>query len=423
MRLTKEELQIQRNYYRASLPLSGELSLRCSKDYLSVNGLGSNQQIIRNQTTWIAYILLAVYAYFLNILGPITPFLSAELHLSYTISSLHFSAFAVGILAVGMVGNILIRHTGRQRALSIGAIGLGFGALLLTVGRSPFVTVGASFLMGCVGSLILAVVPVLLSDEHGEMRAVAISEANVLSSLVSAFAALLVGWFAGILIGWRLALILAAVISIGLGVRFNQPIRSDKVQGSSFQLRSTLPLIYWLYWIALVLAVAIEFCMIFWSADFMERELGMLRSSAAQTVSLFLAGMITGRLLSSWILRFLEAHIIVLISCLLGLLSFVLYWRADNALVGMIGLILTGFFVSCLYPLLLSIAIGSAKGATIKAGARATLASGTAILILPLVLGRYADLIGLRDAFAVVAVLFVSLLFVILLANRISPSL
>lgn len=383
-----------------------------------MNGLVSNKQITRTQTTWIAYILLAVYAYFLNILGPITPFLSAELNLSYTISSLHFSAFAVGILAVGMVGNIFIRHTGRQRALSIGAIGLGFGALLLTVGRSPFVTIGASFLMGCVGSLILAVVPVLLSDEHGEMRAVAISEANVLSSLVSAFAALLVGWFAGLIIGWRSALILVAVISIGLGVRFNQPFRSEKVQRSPPQLRSPLPLIYWLYWIALVLAVAIEFCMVFWSADFMERELGMLRSSAAQTVSLFLAGMITGRLLSSWILRYLEAHIIVLTSCLLGLLSFIIYWRAENALVGMIGLFMTGFFVSCLYPLLLSIAIGSAKGNTIKAGARATLASGTAILILPLVLGRLADLIGLRGAFVVVAVLYVALLLMVLIATK-----
>lgn len=152
----------------------------------------------------------------------------------------------------------------------------------------------------------------------------------------------------------------------------------------------------------------------------MERELGMLRSSAVQTVSLFLAGMITGRLLSSWILRYVEAGKIVLASSLFGLMSFIMYWRTEDALVGMIGLAVTGFFVASLYPLLLSIALGSASGNTVQAGARATLASGTAILILPLVLGRYADLIGLRDAFAVVAVLFVSLIFIVLLASRIS---
>jgi fucose permease len=378
------------------------------------------KQLIRTQTTWIAYILLAIYAYFLNILGPITPFLSDELHLSYTISSLHFSAFAVGILVVGLIGNLLIRRTGRQQALSIGAIGLGVGALLLTFGRSPFVTIGASFLMGCVGSLILAVVPTLLSDEHGEMRAVAISEANVLSSLVSASAALLVGWFAGLVIGWRMALILVAVISVGLGIRFFQPFRSEEIYGGSSQSKSPLPTIYWLFWIAIVFAVAIEFCMVFWSADYMERELGMLRSNAAQTVSLFLAGMIIGRLISSWILRYVDTYKIVMASCLFGLLSFLLYWRTGDAWMGMVGLALTGLFVASLYPLLLSIAIGSAKGNTVQAGARATLASGTAILILPLVLGSFADSIGLRDAFAVVAILFVSLFLVVFLARKIS---
>jgi fucose permease len=379
------------------------------------------KQLIRTQTTWIAYILLAIYAYFLNILGPITPFLSDELHLSYTISSLHFSAFAVGILVVGFMGNLLIRRTGRQQALSIGAIGLGFGALLLTFGRSPFLTIGASFLMGCVGSLILAVVPALLSDEHGEMRAVAISEANVLSSLVSAFAALLVGWFAGLVIGWRMALILVAVISVGLGIRFFQPFRSEEIYGDSPPSKRPLPTIYWLFWIAIVFAVAIEFCMVFWSADYMERELGMLRSNAAKTVSLFLAGMIIGRLLSSWILRYVGTYKIVMASCLFGLLAFLLYWRTDIAWMGMVGLALTGLFVASLYPLLLSIAIGSAKGNTVQAGARATLASGTAILTLPLVLGRFADMIGLRDAFAVVAILFVSLFLVVLLARRYQP--
>jgi fucose permease len=381
-----------------------------------MNGLVTKKQLIRNKITWIAYILLSIYAYFLNILGPITPFLHDELHLSYTVSSLHFSAFAIGILVVGLVGNMLIRRTGRQQALSIGAVGLGLGALLLSIGRSPIVTIGAAFFMGCIGSLILAVVPALLSDEHGELRPQAISEANVLSSLVSASAALLVGWFANLVIGWRMALILVALVSIGLGIRFFQPFRSSEHPVNSHQSRSSLPYAYWVYWMAIVLAVSIEFCMIFWSADYMEGELRMHRTNAVQMVSLFLGGMILGRLISSWILRYIEAYKVVLVSVLFGLLSFLLLWRTGNVLVGMIGLALTGFFVASLYPLLLSIAIGAAQGNTVQAGARATLASGTAILVLPLVLGRLADSIGLRDAFAVVAFLFVSLIFILSVA-------
>jgi fucose permease len=385
-----------------------------------MNSLATKKHLVRDQTTWIAYVLLAIYAYFLNILGPITPFLSDELNLSYTVSSMHFSAFAIGILVVGLAGNLVIRNTGRQQAMSIGALGLGLGALLLILGRSALVTICATFLMGCIGSLILAVVPVLLSDEHGELRAVAISEANVLSSLVSASAALLVGWFANLVVGWRMALILVALISIGLGIRFIKPFQSIKKQENPNRLLSSLPLIYWLFWISIVLAVSIEFCMVFWSADYMERELGMVRSNAVQTVSLFLVGMIVGRLLSSWILRYVEAYQVVLASIVLGLLSFLLFWRAENIVVGLVGLSLTGFFVSSLYPLLLSMAIGSANGNTIQAGARATLASGTAILMLPLALGRLADLTGLREAFAVVAVLFVSLALIMITATQVS---
>ena len=74
------------------------------------------QRFLRNRNTWIAYILLALYGYFLNILGPITPFLHDELHLSFTISSLHFSMFAAGILVVGLWGYLVIRRTGRWLA-------------------------------------------------------------------------------------------------------------------------------------------------------------------------------------------------------------------------------------------------------------------------------------------------------------------
>jgi Major Facilitator Superfamily. len=154
------------------------------------------QTFYRNRFTWLAYLILALYSYFLNIIGPITPFLKDELKLSYTISSLHYTAFAFGILLVGLVGHFLIERAGRWLSLWIGAIGLSLGAVLLIVGRTPVITIGASFLMGLVGSLILATIPAIISDQYGEMRAVALSEANMICSLVTITAPLMVGLFA-----------------------------------------------------------------------------------------------------------------------------------------------------------------------------------------------------------------------------------
>lgn len=369
-----------------------------------------NKPFIRNRYTWVLYILLALYAYFINIPGPITPFLRDELKLSYTATSLHFSAFAAGILVVGLAGHLVIDRIGRRFSLAVGAIGLGLGALLLVVGRDPVVTVTAIFLMGCVGSLILAVVPPALSEEHEENSAVAISEANVLSSVVAAAAPLLVGWLAGFWIGWRLALIVAALLAVAVGIGLFRLGGTSRGGVAVQRPAGGLPGRFWFYWICLVLAVSVEFCMVFWSADFMEGTLGMARASAAQAVSLFLLGMIIGRFVSSRLLAHYPASRVVLGSVLMALAGFLLYWNAASSVAGMVGLALTGLGTAGLYPLILSMAIRSAPGREAQAGARTTLASGTAILALPLALGRLADIIGLKPAFAVVAGLLATLL-------------
>ena len=58
----------------------------------------------RDNFTWFIYLTLGYYAYLLNAIGPAMPFLRAELDLSYTLSSAHLSAFAVGILLAGVGG-------------------------------------------------------------------------------------------------------------------------------------------------------------------------------------------------------------------------------------------------------------------------------------------------------------------------------
>src|ERR1043165_8510878 len=168
----------------------------------------------RDRFTWLAYISLAFYGYFLNVLGPITPFLKDELQLSYTVSSFHFTAFAMGILFIGFGGHLVIQWIGRQRSLWLGLFGMSLCAIVLLVGRNPWITIGASFLMGLVGSLILAIVPSALSDQYGTMKAVALSEANVVASLLATSAPLIVGWFAHAFGGWRSALGIMACVPL-----------------------------------------------------------------------------------------------------------------------------------------------------------------------------------------------------------------
>lgn len=373
----------------------------------------------RDRFTWLAYLSLAVYGYFLNVLGPITPFLKEELGLTYTVSSFHFTAFAVGILLIGMGGHILIRSLGQQRSLWLGLFGMSASALLLILARNPILTIGASLLMGTIGSLILAIVPSALSDQHGESRAVALSEANVIASSF-ATAPLLVGWFATSL-GWRWALgwmaIVPIVMLLSLGKDSSQRVTSTPT--GSQPVQSTLPLLYWVYWTAIVLAVSVEFCMVFWSADYLEQVLGLVKADAARAVSLFLAAMIVGRLLGSRLVQRFSTQAVVTVAIVVAALGFLLFWRAESVFLSLAGLFLTGLGVASLYPLILSLAISAAPGNTVQAGARATLASGTAILALPLALGRLADSVGIRAAYGVVLALLISIFLISQIGRKI----
>jgi fucose permease len=379
----------------------------------------TTQTFQRNRFTWLAYLLLAFYGYFINILGPITPFLKDELKLSYTVSSLHFTAFAVGILIVGFFGHMLIQRIGRRRALWLGAFCMSISALILIAGRTAVLTIGASFCMGLVGSLILVIAPSALSDQHGESRAVAFSEANVIASLVATAAPLMVGWTAGLPGGWRLALGAAALLPLLMWLGFGNaaPPQPVSPQEDSTSTRGSLPALFWVYWLAIVLAVSVEFCMISWSADYLENSLNMPRVNAAQSVSLFLAAMIVGRMVVSRLVRRFSVHNVVIASIVLAGIGFALFWLTNIPVLGLTGLFVIGLGVAGLYPLILSLAIGVAHNNTTQASARATLASGTAILALPLVLGRLADMTSIRQAYGVVGILLVGV-FVIVLTTR-----
>ena len=353
-------------------------------------------------------------------LGPITPFLKDELQLTYTVSSFHFTAFAVGILLIGVGGHLLIQRIGKQRSLWLGLFGISVSALLLLIGKTPIITIGASFLMGLIGSLILAIVPAALSDQHGEMKAVALSEANVIASLFATSAPLLVGWFAHSVGGWRLALGIMACIPIfmflGLG-KNTSPVRTSTVAETD-PAKQSLSALFWIYWVGIVLAVSVEFCMVFWGADYLEQVLGLIKADAAQAVSLFLAAMIVGRVLGSRLVQRFSTRAVVTVSIVIAGVGFLLFWRAESPFIGLSGLFITGLGVANLYPLILSLAISAADGNTVQAGARATLASGTAILALPLALGRLADAVGIRSAYGVVLVLLISVFLISQIARR-----
>ena len=163
---------------------------------------------VRTRLTWLAYLALAYYSCALNGLGPVMEFLRGDLHLSYAETSLHTTAFALGMVAVGLFGDRVIRDRGRRQALVIGLGGLAAGSVLLVGARTFILSLAGAFLMGSLGSLLLVLVPSILADEHGAARAVALNEGNMLASVCALLVPLFVGVLALTLLGWQTAYLL-----------------------------------------------------------------------------------------------------------------------------------------------------------------------------------------------------------------------
>ena len=197
----------------------------------------------RTPHTWLLYLTFAIFGYVINVLGPVTPFLKSELRLSYTVTSLIFSAFAAGVILTGLLGHMLVARVGRSRVRWLGLFGMCLAMLGMAAAHSAWMTVGAAFLTGCIGGLLPAVVPSSLADEHGDQRSVALSESNLIAAVSSAAAPLLVGWFSYTLLGWRFALaipLVAAVVlffSMGRGKRASGPAVSQAGEPSEQEFR------------------------------------------------------------------------------------------------------------------------------------------------------------------------------------------
>jgi fucose permease len=379
------------------------------------------QPFRRTPHTWLLYLIFAIFGYVINALGPVTPFLKAELHLSYTVNSLIFSAFAAGIILTGLVGNLAVRRLGQRRVIWLGLFGMCLSAVGLAAAQTAWMTIAAAFFTGCIGALMPSVIPSSLADEHGEQRSVALSENNLIAAISSAAAPLMVGWLSFTWLGWRAGLVVpllaAAVLWFIMGRRVTIADSAAAAQAAASRGKK-LPPRYWVFWTAIILANAIEYCMLFWCADYLVNVVGLPKSIAAQGGSLFLAGMILGRLAGSRLVLRFSAYQLVTASILVAAAGFSLFWIAATPWMPLAGLFLTGLGVANQFPLILSLALGAAEGNTVQASTRTSLASGIAIFTLPLVLGWLADVIGIRLAYGLIGLLLAAALVIILSEAR-----
>jgi fucose permease len=377
----------------------------------------------RDPATWMTYGLVGYFAFMETVLGPIMPFLRTELGLDYTTASLHFSAFALGAVLLGIFGDRVSGRWGRLASLWGGALAMTGGVVFLVSVPSPWATVPAAFAMGLCGALVLVTSQALLSDTHGEYGAVAVTESNVTASACSIAAPLLVGASTAAGLGWRAALAVpAAALLLLAAVSFLKPPDLPQEETAKSAERDggghTLPARYWALWSLVALGVASEWCVAYWGADFLADGTGLNRPAAATSLTAFFAAMLLGRIASSRLARTLSPMALLAATLALALVGFPLFWFSPGSILTLAGLFITGLGIGGVYPLGISAAIASVPGNSDAAAARLAIGGGGAILVAPFVLGALADRIGIASAFGIVIPMLLAALSIALVAGR-----
>jgi len=376
---------------------------------------------VRDRLTWLAYLMLAYFSYLQAIVGPLMPFLRDELRLSYTVGGLHSSALAAGMVVAGGLADGAVRRWGRPLVFWGGGAGMALGALVLAFGRHPALTITGAAMMGTLGTFLIIVIQSVLADHHGPLRTVALTESNVGASIGAGLAPLLVGGLPRIGIGWRGALYAAVLLwaaSFLLLRRTDLPPAPRADAPDRRRVRGSLPRLFWVYWLVLVLGVAVEWSFVVWGADYMVAVGGLRKADASLLMVLFFVAMIVGRFGASRLARRIDTRRLLLLAGSITLVGFLAFWTAPGTVVLVAGLFIAGLGAANLFPLVMAVALGVGASHPDEASARVMAGAGLAILGGPQILGTVADQAGIQAAYGVVGALLLAAMGMAAYANR-----
>ncbi|MCB0882928.1 MAG: MFS transporter [Thermoleophilia bacterium] len=371
--------------------------------------------LVRDRAIVTAFAALGMWGYCLYAMGPVLVALRADLGVSRTQIGTAGTALALGSITGGLASPALFARMRQGPLLAVAVLLIAAASAGFAVAWSLPAVLAAAFVLGVGGSLATIVVPVIVDTRQPHARAVGITEANSWAGAVGVASPLVIGGAIALGIGWTagpwcgaVAGLAVAWLARGLppaapppGARVTGDVPDARGFGGSF----------WRWWAVLVCGVAVEFCITFWAADFMQTAVGMSPGLASGLMGVFVGGLAAGRFAGARLVGRRPPDRLVAAAYGLLLAGGAVFWAAREPVVSVAGLALLGLGVSVVFPLSMALAIGAAPpGAAEGASTRISLGASMAILAAPFALGALGDAVGPRRGFLLVpAIVLVAL--------------
>jgi fucose permease len=377
---------------------------------------GRQEQLRRTSFVWTIYMLLGLFSFAISMIGPMVPYLQDETGMSYTLAGLHQSSFALGMITMGLFGGRLVSRNSIQKSLWGGMVLMVTGLSVMVSGRGPFFSLSGVFVMSLGGTLSLSAIQTCFAIEPRPVRRQFIMEANVVASIMTMLVPLVLLAGSVTFLGWRIVLpvmvlCLFGIASFGVtatGRRLR--VHHDGLQTNSGKLKAA----YWRIWLVMFLGVSVEWAIGFWCMTYLLGLPGNSRETAAVGTMILGLSSVLGRFAASRISNRISERRMLYAVLIIIALGFPAYWLRAGVASAFAGLALCGFASANLYPLGFSMAIGAAPNNPARASSMAPVASGVAVGLAPLLLGRLADATDMSLALLYVPIGMAAMLAVLL---------
>lgn len=336
--------------------------------------------------------------------------------MSSSVAGLHSLMLAGGVVLAGFLGVGLVRRWARyglaRRAVVVVAAGVAvLCAGSLVTGAELAITLPTMLVIGLAGGLALNVSTTVLQEHHGRFGPAVLTLANAAAAGVGLITPLAVGAATAMGLSWRAALILvvpfAVVAFMLVGRQRAVPSYAARPAGGGrFSVRG-FPGAYWPAVLAVVCAVAVEFCLITWTPDLLARRTGMSPGVASGMVTAVVGGMALGRLTLAPLARRWSPRSLFLVGVAVTLGGWALAWLSASAALSVTGLLILGLGLGGQYPLGASMAITASGGHPDRAVAVLSVGVGLASGLGPFAVATLSDAVGVQAAFLVIPLLAV----------------
>ena len=349
----------------------------------------------------------------IGLLGPAVPAIIHEMGINYTRAGLFFTSGSLAFLFSTPLGGIASDTLDRRILFAGVALLFAVGLIGLALAPTYGLILAAIFFFSLFGGSAISVGQSIMVDLDPARRGRLLTIQALFASLGSFAAPLLVALNYAGGASWRWpyveAAILASLLFVAValtpmprasGMTLNwgdlrRVLGNSRVLGSSFLL---------------FLAIAPEWGFAFWLAEHFRTDLRVSLQLSSAVVSVFLVGMISGRLLTFRLVDRLEPFRIFEIGLILAMSGLGVFLLAPSVSVKVLAILLYGLGVAPLFPILMACGTSAVpdRSGTATGVLYASVSLGS--MLFPLLLGAVASTVGIPRSYALIEVVLLGLL-------------